>query len=103
MPLSSRLALAALAGLLAACDLMLDRLAEGSVFADAGSEDTDADAGAEPCPGYQGFDVECCTMDDPCGWADDGFCDCDGACPWDEADCADADAPNDPCSRYCEP
>ncbi|MBM4361878.1 MAG: hypothetical protein FJ104_04300, partial [Deltaproteobacteria bacterium] len=29
----------------------------------------------------------CCAPDDPCGWADDGRCDCGGACAW-EPECA---------------
>mgnify|MGYP006291753037 CR=1 FL=1 len=43
------------------------------------------------CPGYEpgSGDDYCCQVDDPCGWADDGFCDCGGACFWDGADCAD--------------
>jgi hypothetical protein len=69
------------------CGLMLDDLAGGGGSRDAG--DTDPDAGSEPCPGYEGFDVDCCLLDDPCGWADDGYCDCDGTCDWDAADCGD--------------
>jgi hypothetical protein len=49
--------------------------------------DTDTDTGAfTPCDGYLGSD-ECCSNEDPCGWADDGFCDCGGHCFWDAADC----------------
>jgi hypothetical protein len=69
------------------CGLMLDDLAGGAATPDASDTASDPDAGAEPCPGYSGFDVECCTLDDPCGWGADGYCDCDGTCDWDEADC----------------
>jgi len=89
-PMPAAAALVFLAGLCGACDLMLTGLAGGESPADAGH--ADADAGPEPCPGYSGWDVECCTVGDPCGWADDGFCDCDGTCPWDEADCLVPDA-----------
>jgi hypothetical protein len=36
-----------------------------------------------------GFDDggDCCQPDDPCNWADDGFCDCDNVFGWDDADC----------------
>jgi hypothetical protein len=30
---------------------------------------------------------ECCADDDPCGWADDGYCDCNGTAAWDSMDC----------------
>ncbi len=30
---------------------------------------------------------ECCQPDDPCNYADDGYCDCDGTQSWDTADC----------------
>lgn len=32
-------------------------------------------------------DFNCCSPSDPCGWAADGICDCEGEYPWDEADC----------------
>jgi len=38
------------------------------------------------CPGYTGTDL-CCQNDDPCGWADDWYCDCDDTCAWDNWDC----------------
>lgn len=44
------------------------------------------DGGSEKCPGYNGSSV-CCMVDDPCDWEDDGICDCDGTCSWNEADC----------------
>jgi hypothetical protein len=31
---------------------------------------------------------------DPCVWADDDICDCDG-CEWDEADCGGGDTDTD--------
>ncbi|MBN1773431.1 MAG: hypothetical protein JXB32_19370 [Deltaproteobacteria bacterium] len=46
------------------------------------------DVPSEPCPGYTGPDTTCCTMMDPCYRRLNGTCDCDGACPWDAADCS---------------
>ncbi len=39
------------------------------------------------CAGYAGSDTECCRTNDPCGWAVDDYCDCEGLCPWDGVDC----------------
>jgi hypothetical protein len=41
----------------------------------------------DPCPGYTGEDTTCCRVSDPCDWAMDGYCDCDGLCSWDSSDC----------------
>lgn len=30
---------------------------------------------------------DCCRAGDPCGWAEDGYCDCEGEFRWDDADC----------------
>lgn len=38
------------------------------------------------CPGYQ-EGGDCCKISDPCGWANDNMCDCEGYCEWDSADC----------------
>ena len=32
-------------------------------------------------------DDECCASNDPCDWANDGYCDCEGTQSWDAADC----------------
>ncbi len=87
----SRLASAALLALASGCGLMLDDLGGGVDPPDAADTATDPDAGTELCPGYEGYDVECCTLDDPCGWAADGYCDCEGTCDWDAPDCGDPD------------
>jgi hypothetical protein len=42
--------------------------------------------GEDYCPGYTGTS-SCCTTSDPCGWAADSICDCQGTCTWDTADC----------------
>jgi len=39
------------------------------------------------CEGYVGEYSGCCVVTDPCGWADDGICQCEWACDWDVADC----------------
>ncbi|MFO8072062.1 MAG: hypothetical protein R6V85_09330 [Polyangia bacterium] len=97
--ISSRLAVVLLAApALAGCDLFLDNTSRGPEVA--------AD---ESCPGYEGEDP-CCSLDDPCGWAGDGQCDCQGTCPWDADDCAggpdggDTDTGSDPDGgpAYCE-
>ncbi len=49
------------------------------------------------CPGYSGYNT-CCYTDDPCGYADDGECDCSGTCDWDAADCSGS---ADECSGRC--
>lgn len=47
----------------------------------------------EACPGASSSvgmaGDDCCDPSDPCGFADDGFCDCSEQ-PWDAADCASA-------------
>jgi len=48
--------------------------------------DSDSDSDADWCPGYSGVD-ECCQVSDPCDWANDDICDCDGHCSWDANDC----------------
>jgi hypothetical protein len=40
---------------------------------------TDLDAGDDS--------TECCGPSDPCEWADDDYCDCDGEQAWDAVDC----------------
>ncbi len=45
------------------------------------------EAAPDYCPGYTG-DHPCCVAGDPCGFAGNGFCDCDQACDWDAAECA---------------
>jgi lysyl oxidase len=41
------------------------------------------------CPGgCSGPNASCCVAGDPCGWANDGECDCDGTQTWDDGDCA---------------
>ncbi len=35
-----------------------------------------------------GSSGSCCAADDPCDWANDGFCDCSGSFSWDAADCS---------------
>lgn len=37
--------------------------------------------------GGSGTGNSCCGATDTCGWAQDGFCDCNGAQPWDAVDC----------------
>ena len=54
-------------------------------------------SGTEVCPGYEGAS-ECCTTDDPCGWAMDSFCDCSGSCDWDVLDCSGGEK-----SALCDP
>jgi len=44
--------------------------------------EAEAEAEAEPEPEGD----ECCSPDDPCGWEDDGFCDCIDE-DWDFFDC----------------
>lgn len=39
------------------------------------------------CPGYSDTSTTCCRTSDPCDWASDGTCDCEGVCSWDYADC----------------
>ena len=34
-----------------------------------------------------GPDNACCQSEDVCQWANDGFCDCEGAFAWDAGDC----------------
>jgi hypothetical protein len=46
-----------------------------------------AQAGASGAGGHVGSNAECCTATDPCGWADDGICDCSALYAWDAADC----------------
>jgi hypothetical protein len=48
--------------------------------------DIDCDYDSDYCPGYTGSS-SCCMVDDPCDWADDGYCDCDDTCSWDWYDC----------------
>ena len=71
----------------------------GEASGDSCGSDDDCDANEEchtynntcyvptPCPGYEGSS-DCCDPADPCDWADDSVCDCDGTCSWDSADCA---------------
>ena len=43
-----------------------------------------------PASCEEAFDTSagsCCEADDPCDWANDGFCDCNGDFAWDDADC----------------
>ncbi len=49
---------------------------------------TDDPGPGEVCAGYTGTDTECCRGGDPCGFAWNGTCDCDGACSWDEDECS---------------
>lgn len=42
---------------------------------------------ADYCPGYAGSSA-CCVNGDPCGYAGDGYCDCEGACSWESSDCS---------------
>jgi hypothetical protein len=58
------------------------------------SQDTDQiccidTAGGEPCPYYEG-DNGCCGIWDRCEFAENGTCDCDGACDWDAIDCEES-------------
>jgi hypothetical protein len=80
------------------CDLFMSQLSKGPALdSDTDTDDLDAspDGGDDYCPGYTGFDP-CCTPDDPCTFANDSICDCDGTCPWDTADCgSDTDADSD--------
>ncbi len=81
--------LTAMAFLFVGCDFLMTDLVRG--VPDSG--DT-GDVG-EFCAGYEG-DNACCTPDDWCLYGDDEFCDCDGFCDWDQADCAsDTDADSD--------
>ena len=51
---------------------------ESDVFSDCGiSTEGTPDSGGD----------ECCDSDDPCEFADDGYCDCPGE-SWDAADCS---------------
>ena len=41
------------------------------------------------CPnGCGGLSLECCHVGNPCGWSNDGYCDCNGTLSWDSIDCA---------------
>jgi hypothetical protein len=48
--------------------------------------DTDTSTDTTYCAGYTGTN-DCCTDADPCGYTEDGVCDCDGMCWWDTVDC----------------
>ncbi len=44
------------------------------------------------CANFLSYCFDCCDASDPCGFAGDGFCDCDpyecaGACTYDVEDC----------------
>ncbi|MEO1171140.1 MAG: M4 family metallopeptidase [Myxococcota bacterium] len=41
----------------------------------------------------------CCRPDDPCGWAQDGFCDCFGECGFDTVDCGGSERVTAPVCR----
>ncbi|MEM6531485.1 MAG: M4 family metallopeptidase [Myxococcota bacterium] len=43
--------------------------------------------------------LECCRPDDPCGWENDGFCDCFGECGFDVADCGGSARVTEPICR----
>lgn len=66
---------------------------DGDSDVDSDSDsDTDVDSDSDGdtdmwCDGYEGTD-ECCITYDVCGYASDGYCDCDGYCGWDYEDCA---------------
>ncbi len=47
----------------------------------------DGDVVSPFCPGYTGTS-DCCRLDNSCDWAEDGWCDCGGTCPWDVVDCS---------------
>ena len=54
-----------------------------------GDSDSDSDSDSDTddyCTGYEGED-SCCMNSDPCGYADDEYCDCEGLCAWDYTDC----------------
>ncbi len=40
------------------------------------------------CEDYDGGHY-CCQNDDPCGWGQNGICDCETTCEWDISDCTD--------------
>jgi hypothetical protein len=42
--------------------------------------------GSDFCPGYTGSS-SCCKTGNPCDWANDNICDCNGSCAWDGGDC----------------
>lgn len=42
----------------------------------------------DSCPmGCRDDDAGCCSAEDPCGRANDGYCDCNGTMEWDADDC----------------
>jgi hypothetical protein len=50
------------------------------------------------CPnGCPSFDGGCCIDGDPCGYAGDGYCDCDGQIEWDAADCLNCTSEDPDC------
>ncbi|HRY97412.1 MAG TPA: hypothetical protein P5147_28385, partial [Myxococcota bacterium] len=60
---------------------------DGDGLADCADPDCAGDpACPDFCPGYTGADT-CCQNADPCGYAGDGYCDCDSTCAWDVDDC----------------
>lgn len=81
---SGAIALLTVALSLGACDFLMTDLSRGK---DYNTGEPDADVG-EFCPDYPGDNI-CCTPDDWCMYADDGFCDCDGYCDWEVSDCAE--------------
>jgi hypothetical protein len=77
------------------CDLFMKQLSKGPEPAgDTDDADSGPDGGVDWCPGYEGED-ECCDIHDTCGWANDDYCDCDGFCDWDDADCGGGDTDTD--------
>jgi hypothetical protein len=68
------------------CDDGLDNDGDGAI--DCADPDcaTFPGCASDFCPGYTGANT-CCQNSDPCGWAADGICDCDGTCAWDQPDC----------------
>jgi hypothetical protein len=68
------------------CDDGLDNDGDGAI--DCADPDcaTFPGCASDFCPGYAGANT-CCQNSDPCGWAADGYCDCDGTCAWDQPDC----------------
>jgi hypothetical protein len=53
-----------------------------------GDEDAADDDCRTTCPGYTGDYAACCANHDPCDWANDGDCDCEGACAWEIEECS---------------
>ena len=50
--------------------------------------DCGEDVTPQVCSGYTGADEDCCRTDDPCGFADNGSCDCDNTCSWERRECS---------------